>query len=363
MRVLHVTNDFQDNGTGITNMLRVLAVAQRAAGLEVSIASEVAASSYHDELSALGVRFERIDRVATPLEARRTGVRLAARLAAGDADVVHVHTGRAALAVALGPRELRRRSVATVHNVFQRSSALMGSCAAVVCISGAARERFRRTAPWAARRLRVIHNAVDLDVAPSVPGPVLPQRSVVYVGGLHHRKGVDVLVEAVGRLVEDGDPVQLFAYGNRDQPWLEELAAPLVASGHVHLCGFTRSPRAAMAAGRVVAIPSRDEPFGLVAVEARAAGAPVVASDLGGLREALDDGRAGDVVPAGDVAAWASALRRVLDDDDHRADLVRRGRDGLHRFAPAGVAEAYSRVYRSLPAAPSPRLPRPTALR
>lgn len=362
MHVLHVTNDFQDNGTGITNMLRVLAVAQRAAGLDVTIASEVDASSYHDELAALGVRFRRIERVSTPPAARR----LAAALTAEGPDVVHVHTGRAALAVAVGPRDLRRRSVATVHNVFQRSSALMAACAAVVCISEAARGRFRRTVPWSAQRLRVIHNAVDLDVAPagaSAPAPRLAERSVVYVGGLHRRKGVDVLVEAVGRLVDDGDPVQLFAYGNRDQPWLEELAAPLVASGHVHLCGFTREPRAVMAAGRVVAIPSRDEPFGLVAVEARAAGAPVVASDLGGLREALDDGRAGDLVPAGDVAAWASALRRVLDDDAHRADLVRRGRDGLHRFAPAGVAEAYSQVYRSLPAAASPRRPRSAALR
>lgn len=353
VHVVHVTNDFQDNGTGITNLVRTLALAQRAAGVEVTVASEVETSAYHVELAALGVRFVRFDRVAGPLQARR----LARLVAAQQPDVVHVHTGRTALAVPLLGRALRRRSVATVHNVFQRSSALMGACAAVVCISESAHERFRRMAPWAAGRVTVIHNAVELDRTPSAdpsagaaagPAP-LPRRSVVHVGGLHHRKGVDVLVEAVGRLAETGDPVELFVYGNRDQPWLEELAAPLVAAGRVHFEGFTRDPRAAMRAAGVVAVPSRDEPFGLVAVEARAAGAAVVASDVGGLPEALDGGRAGVLVPPEDVDAWAAALRSVLDDDDLRSDLVRRGGEGLDRFAPAAMAAAYADVYRSLP--------------
>jgi len=349
VHVVHVTNDFQDNGTGITNLVRTLAVAQRAAGVEVTVASEVETSAYHVELAALGVRFVRTGRVAGPLQARR----LARLVARQQPDVVHVHTGRTALAVPLLPRALRRRSVATVHNVFQRSSALMGACAAVVCISESAHGRFRRMAPWAAGRTSVIHNAVAIDptapTAPAAPTPLrLPRRSVVHVGGLHHRKGVDVLVEAVGRLTEAGDPVELFVYGNRDQPWLEELAAPLVAAGRVHFEGFTHDPRAAMRAAGVVAVPSRDEPFGLVAVEARAAGAAVVASDVGGLPEALDGGRAGMLVPPDDVDAWAAALRSVLDDDALRSDLVRRGGEGLGRFAPAAMAAAYAGVYRSL---------------
>lgn len=353
VHVVHVTNDFQDNGTGITNLVRTLAVAQRAAGVEVTVVSEVETSAYHVELAALGVRFVRSDRVAGPLAARR----LARLVARQQPDVVHVHTGRTALAVPLLPRALRRRSVATVHNVFQRSSALMGACAAVVCISDSAHGRFRRLAPWAAGRTSVIHNAVAIAptttptaaTAPAAPVALrLPPRSVVHVGGLHHRKGVDVLVEAVGRLTEAGDPVELFVYGNRDQPWLEELAAPLVAAGRVHFEGFTHDPRAVMRAAGVVAVPSRDEPFGLVAVEARAAGAAVVASDVGGLPEALDGGRAGLLVPPDDVDAWAAALRSVLDDDALRSDLVRRGGEGLDRFAPAAMAAAYADVYRSL---------------
>lgn len=346
VHVVHVTNDFQDNGTGITNLVRTLAVAQRAAGVEVTVASEVETSAYHVELAALGVRFVRFAHVAGPLQARH----LARLVARQQPDVVHVHTARTALAVPLLPRALRRRSVATVHNVFQRSSALMGACAAVVCISDSAHQRFRRMAPWAARRTSVIHNAVATDpTAPTAPTALrLPPRSVVHVGGLHHRKGVDVLVEAVGRLAEAGDPVELFVYGNRDQPWLEELAAPLVAAGRVHFEGFTSDPRAAMRAAGVVAVPSRDEPFGLVAVEARAAGAAVVASDVGGLPEVLDGGRAGVLVPPDDVGAWAAALRSVLDDDALRSDLVRRGAEGLDRFAPAAMAAAYADVYRSL---------------
>ena len=340
MHVLHLTNDFQQNGTGITNMLRTLALAQRRRGWEVSIGSEVAGSSYIDELRSLGVQFHQFDHIASPSDAWRV-----ARQIRGieGVDIVHAHTARAALAACLAGSRVRRRSVATIHNVFQRSSALMSGCAAVVCISQDARSRFQRMAPWSARRQHVVYNAVDVET--SGPRADLPERSIVYVGGLHPRKGVDVLVEAVAQLVDDGDEVELFVYGNRDNPGLEARAAELGASHRVHFMGFVADPRPAMRAARVFAIPSRDEPFGLVAVEARACSAAIVASDVGGLPEALDHGAAGVLVPAGDIGRWATELQRMLDDDARRARFSRAAADGLSRFAPDTMESGYAAIY------------------
>ena len=66
----------------------------------------------------------------------------------------------------------------------------------------------------------------------------------------------------------------------------------------------------------VVGVPSHNESFGLVALEAQACGRPVVATDVGGLRHAVLDGRTGTLVPGHDPDRWADALEQVLDDPD-----------------------------------------------
>jgi glycogen(starch) synthase len=73
---------------------------------------------------------------------------------------------------------------------------------------------------------------------------------------------------------------------------------------------------ALLAAADVVVLPSRYEPFGIVALEAAAAGAALVASTAGGLGEVVRDGETGVSFPPGDVAALAGAVGRVLDDPD-----------------------------------------------
>ena len=76
------------------------------------------------------------------------------------------------------------------------------------------------------------------------------------------------------------------------------------------------------AAATLVAVPSYNESFGLVAVEAQACGTPVVAAAVGGLTTVVRDGHSGLLVPGHDADAWAAALRRVVDDPDQRARLA-----------------------------------------
>jgi glycosyltransferase involved in cell wall biosynthesis len=90
------------------------------------------------------------------------------------------------------------------------------------------------------------------------------------------------------------------------------------------------------------------EPFGMVAMEALAAGTPVVASRVGGLPEIVRDGVDGVLVGPGDPAALAATVRELLEDDARREAMAASARSGASRFAPAVVAEAVDAVYESV---------------
>src|SRR5690606_9698193 len=99
------------------------------------------------------------------------------------------------------------------------------------------------------------------------------------------------------------------------------------------------------AAADVLAFPSVKEGFGLAALEAMAAGVPVVTSDLPVFREWLVPGRDALTAPVGDADALADALAAVLDDGDLAARLRRAGRRVADRFTWAASAEQHVAVY------------------
>jgi phosphatidylinositol alpha-mannosyltransferase len=90
------------------------------------------------------------------------------------------------------------------------------------------------------------------------------------------------------------------------------------------------------------------ESFGIVLLEAMAAGAPLVASDIDGYRQVASDGVEALLVPPGDPAALAAGIRRVLGDGSLRDGLVARGRERAERYSMASLAEAYLAIYRGL---------------
>lgn len=99
-----------------------------------------------------------------------------------------------------------------------------------------------------------------------------------------------------------------------------------------------------LALASVVAVPSRYEGFGLPALEAMAAGVPVVAADATSLPEVL--GGVGALVAPGDVAGWRDAIGALLDDPDERARQGRSGRERAAAFTPRANAEGFADLYR-----------------
>ena len=92
------------------------------------------------------------------------------------------------------------------------------------------------------------------------------------------------------------------------------------------------------AAADLVAVPSYSESFGLVALEAQAAGTPVVAAEVGGLRTAVDHGSSGLLVDGHATRQWADALSGLLDNGDIRGRLAAGARDHAEKFSWAATA-------------------------
>jgi D-inositol-3-phosphate glycosyltransferase len=205
-------------------------------------------------------------------------------------------------------------------------------------------------------RLTVVQPGVDLERFR--PGAVdrarfgLPERGpvVAFVGRIQPLKGPDVLIRALPEMpgatvVICGGP----SGSGLDRPTsLIELAASLgVADSVRFLPPQTGAGLAALyRAADLVAVPSHNESFGLVALEAQACGTPVVAASVGGLVTAVRDGVSGVLVDGHDPAEWARVLSGLLAEPARRAELslgaVRHAAD----FSWDRTAEGLLRVYR-----------------
>jgi glycosyltransferase involved in cell wall biosynthesis len=193
------------------------------------------------------------------------------------------------------------------------------------------------------------HFRVDPDRVVSVPLGVRPvasgdasvgrrlaggDRYVLAVGTIEPRKDLPTLVRAFDR-VGDTDPDVRLVVAGQDGWGAEAFDVALRSSRHrqriVRLGWVSDDDREALLRGAsVYAYPSIYEGFGLPPLEAMSADVPVVTTATGSLPEVAGPGA--DLVPVGDATALAASLARVLTDDEHRRDLVARGREVVSQY-------------------------------
>jgi phosphatidylinositol alpha-mannosyltransferase len=180
-----------------------------------------------------------------------------------------------------------------------------------------------------------------------------PGRTVLFLGRFdERRKGMDVLLRALPALVEKFPGVQVLIVGRGDEDELCEEAGPL--AGHLRFLGQVDDDEkaSAMRSADVYCAPNTGgESFGIVLVEAMAAGTPVVASDLDAFRRVLRDGEAGRLVAVDDGDALAAGLIDVLGDDALRARYVEAAKTAVRRYDWSVVAQQIVRVYETVAAA------------
>jgi D-inositol-3-phosphate glycosyltransferase len=175
-------------------------------------------------------------------------------------------------------------------------------------------------------------------------GLALDERIVLFVGRIDPIKGIDTLVEAaeiiLSRPSTAPPPTFLIVGGDLDENGmpagpLADIAESAERRGIAHNV-------------RLVAVPSRYESFGLVAVEALACGTPVVASRVGGLRFTIDEGTTGLLVKPQSPEALAGAIETIMTDESLRTAMSAASRPSVERYDWPNVAKQVMHVYRRL---------------
>jgi phosphatidyl-myo-inositol alpha-mannosyltransferase len=281
-------------------------------------------------------------------------------LAEGEFDVLHLHEPNApslsmwALRVAEGP------IVATFHTSTTKSLSLavfggllrpmQEKIVGRIAVSDLARR-------WQMEALGSdaveIPNGVDvasIASAPLLDGYPRPGKTVLFLGRYDEpRKGIAVLIDALPGLVEHFPGVQVLVVGRGDEDELRSNAGGL--AGHLRFLGQVddAAKASALRSADVYCAPNTGgESFGIVLVEAMAAGTPVVASDLHAFRRVLRGGDAGRLVPVEDGAALAAGLVAVLGDNRLANRYIAAGADAVRRYDWSVVADQIMRVYETV---------------
>lgn len=251
---------------------------------------------------------------------------LALRAAHADRPLIHVEHSYTEAFTALNVRSHRRFQalLRVSYAAFDR----------VVAVSAAQRAWLTGAGLVTADRLRVIPPAVDLAPFLALAPPAKAPRIIGAIGRLDRQKGFDTLIQAV--LATQGPQLALHIFGDGGAG--PELKAAAGGAARVVFRGHWADPVAAMASVDAVAMPSRWEAYGLAALEARAAGRPLLVAQVDGL---ADHAAAGAIaVPAG-VASWAAALDRLAQRGAEPGRIAAARQDAAgaaHRFAEAWAA-------------------------
>ena len=357
MRVLHVLDTL--NWAGTERHVLTLAAAQVRAGAGRVAVACPDGSPLTGRLDGDGVGHVPIAAGSGPLTVAANGRHL--RRAGGDFDLLHAHNGRC-VAAAVGSG---RPVVATQHFIAPASAGRRGVAGAAsrvllrrvtgrvrrwIAVSDAARRAMVDRGDAPAERIDLVHNGVDATPAhadrPETRwrlGVADDQALVLCPCRLEPEKDVATLVEAASRLAA---PARVLVAGGGAERALLEAAATRSAAPVVFLGPRDDVPDL-MAACDLVALPAPAEPFGLVLIEAMAAGRPVVACAAGGPPEIVDAGVTGLLVPPRDPAALAAAIDRLAASPGERRRMGDAGRARYaERFTAGAMEAATRRVYR-----------------
>jgi len=222
---------------------------------------------------------------------------------------------------------------------------------AIVTVSDHDRRMFIERGLAKPEKITVIHNAYSIQIDEMADAPEPPHREVIgFVGRLADQKGVEFLIRAAPSVLATHPRAKFLIVGDGpDRPMLESLAHELGVAESVEFAGYRPEPSSLIQGMDIVVIPSIYDPFPLVTLEVMALGRAIVGSAVGGIPEAVQDGKTGVLVPPRDPAAIAAALVNLLDQPQLVAEMGTAGKRRAKReFSPGTITGQYADLYRRL---------------
>ena len=320
-----------------------------------------------DQLESEGIATEcfPLIRHYNPVTTLPAVVSLARYLHREEFDIVHTHSteagiiGRFAAALAGVPNVVH-----TVHGVpfaDDRNDALNRFVLAcerraamhtdrIVTNADVIAEEYLERGIGRPEQYTTVYSGVDLDAfADAEPAEGLPgeRPRVVMVGRIADGKGHEVLLDAVASM--DDFEASVCIVG--DGPLYDSLAAEIEArelSEQVFLTGFRDDVPRVLAASDVLVLPSFREGTPRVITEAMASGLPVVATDIAGIPEQIEDGENGFLIPTEDSEALAARMGELAGHSELRERMGERGLERAERFSVASMVEKLDQVYGEL---------------
>ena len=226
----------------------------------------------------------------------------------------------------------------------------------IVTVSRYAREEIARALHVPLERIETVYNSIDEQFqAPISAGQISEAQAryqlhapyLLFVGTLQARKNVSALIRAFERLAPELPDFQLVLAGGitRNSEAIVRDATQSPAAARIRLTGRVayQDLPALYAGAQVLVLPSKQEGFGLTMIEAMACGTPVVANDASCLPEIAGD--AALLADADDAAVFAATIRRALEDEALRKDLIARGFQRAIQFRPEVSARRMLEVY------------------
>lgn len=283
--------------------------------------------------------------------------------------LIHANSVRAGIVSTLAAAGTRTPVIWHVHDILPQHLLSTGVRSLVFCarhthviaVSNATGRRFRGHFPIAGK-IRIIHNGIELD---QFAGSTSSRRVfreklglsdedflVCAIGQICERKGLLGLVDAVRRSLAEVPNIHLAIVGRvvfqHEAGYLDNLLDAVRAWGiedHVHFYGEVRDVPGVLHSSDLMVLNSRDEPFGLVVVEAMASGTPVLATRVGGIPEIIEETSNGWLVEPGDSSELAV---RLVELSENRSELRRVAERALHITCPKFSLDRYKGELESL---------------
>jgi glycosyltransferase involved in cell wall biosynthesis len=274
-------------------------------------------------------------------------------------DIVHCHGTKEALVVGLAAKLLRRKIVYTVEGdpnleisispynyslldkLFLRFSWSIGLKLA---------DRIVGCSNWMAEHLR----KYGLEAA-GIPNPIDYERfsrvtaqgsNIVCIARFEKAKNIETLIVAASEVLKRYPEIKLVVVGGGTQEKeLRALAEGLSISNNVEFHNFRPDVENVLSDAAVFVLPSIYEPFGMVAAEALAAGLPIIASRVGGLREIVKDGINGFSFNPKDWQDLSKKILLLLENQKLREEMKNKAKESAKDFSPENIALKYLRVY------------------